>query len=457
MIAQNGIIAGSKLGLDYSVWRNPGQDGKACASCHSPDGIELIRYGFNDKTIQRRAANHLSPTEIESVVGFLADQRLRNHHLILDSSTDRPLQPGGRPLVGLLPIERDAQFQAKITRLVPALTGKPIHSLAEAKLARDQILAVNVTELPVGIALNRISEDGFHGKEHASLANWIPDVTLPLNANVFASQDRYLANPTDDNLRELDRVTLQCVGAGQEPTDRLARAKYRSLLVLQHKFRTGHMVLLPRNPFWEVAEFGRLNADNSFQEMAVPPDIVEKKSAGPPIDQQLRELRLPWYWLGWMLDPGLQKSGGFRQTSRADYFTKTLWADGPYPAHALFMINRKQLEQGFNPKMWVLKSPQRFEIQYSFVLLGKGITEHEPPIGKNRTEFRQMAANSFRMSLWLLADSIHTSGMAYFPESQLLQVRLIADYLQQIHLITQADTKLIAITMSALKRANRQP
>ena len=157
-----------------------------------------------------------------------------------------------------------------------------------------------------------------------------------------------------------------------------------------------------------------------------------------------------------MMDLGLQRTTGIRQTSRGDYFTKTLWADGPYPAHALFMINRKQLEQGFNPKMWVLRSPQRFEIQYSFLLLGDGLVKHEPEVGPVRTQFRRMAANGFRMSMWLLLESVKQSHRAYRPESQILQVRLMTAYLGQTHQMTLDDKALSDQLLARLRSAVRE-
>ncbi len=439
-----------------SAWRTPGRDGKACSSCHSPDGIELVWYGFDEANLTRRASAHLTSAELSAVVGFVFNQRSQLKDAPLNAQTDRPLQPGGQPLPGPTAEQRDVEFQQRLAREIPVWSGPDIESLSMAIKARDQILNVDLFKLPIGIALNRISEDGFHGKEHATIAHWIPDVSLPFGPTVYRAQDEYLSDPTDANLRHLDEVVNQTVGEGNDPTERLARIKYRSLLTLQHQMRTGRLVLLKQNPFWEMAEFGRLYAGNSVSDLAVPPELEARKQGGPTTDQQLKDLRLPWYWLGWALDPGLQRIYGVRQTSRADYFTKTLWSDGPYPAHALFMITRKQLEQGFNPQMWVLKSPQRFEIQYSFLLLGNGLTTHEPVLEPSRSEFRHLAANSFRMSMWLLLDSVTRSGRAYRPESQLLQVKLMSEYLRQIHQMTRTDQTLADRLTANLKKAGRE-
>ena len=61
--------------LDLSVWRKLDQDGRACASCHSPDGIELAAFRFTDKDVLRRAAKHLPEIDQQAILLQLVQSR----------------------------------------------------------------------------------------------------------------------------------------------------------------------------------------------------------------------------------------------------------------------------------------------------------------------------------------------------------------------------------------------
>jgi hypothetical protein len=161
----------------------------------------------------------------------------------------------------------------------------------------------------------------------------------------------------------------------------------------------------------------------------LPEDVSAKKVGGPNFAQQAKDLRLPWFWLGWMLDPGLQLSGSRRETRRSDYFTKFLWIDGPYPMHGAFMTSKRMVEQAFNPACWNDPFAPHFEIQYSFFLMSDNALLQEPVPGAARQVYRRFTANSARMSLYLLRKSMVETGEAIRPQSQAFQVGLIRNLL----------------------------
>lgn len=318
---------------------------------------------------------------------------------------------------------RDVSFLRGLPKWVPLLCGKPIRSLAEAEAARKEILAVDLFELPIGIVLNPLSEDSFRGRAHATLADWCPDIGVPFDPSL---DDEYLADPTDANLKRLDD---RMAGLSMRTTAQsLSVLKARSMLRYQHFLRTGRRVHFKgQNPIWDIGEIGRLADGQAVKDLGYPISVVAASD-----ETKMADLRLPWFWVGWMFDPGLQQSGGIRETERADYFSQSLWNDGPYATHSTFMLARKLAEQGTVPSAWRSGNPQQYEIQFSFLLGGTNLAKHEPKLPADRRAFRDFLANVFRMSLLLLQKDITRTGQVLRPESQSGQVRMIAAELERI-------------------------
>jgi hypothetical protein len=292
--------------------------------------------------------------------------------------------------------------------------GAPIRTLTAAQAAAAEIRGLDLFALPIGIPFNRLSGDIANGKDHATIADWIPDT--PVSPS-YVVQDEYLASPNAGNLSRLTTYPNPASGSAEI----LSRLKYQSLMRYVHFLKTGQRIHTKgENPFWQIGEFGRLEDGHPIQDLGFPASVIRESGA-----TKMADLRLPWYWLGWMFDPGLQNSGLQRETKRADYFVRSLQDDGPYPAHTVFMLTRKLAEQGTNPDHWVAPYPQQYEIQYSFWLLRR-----RP--GPLTPEAKTLEANSFRMSLWLLEKDIARTGQVIRPESQLTQVKLIRAELARI-------------------------
>src|ERR1700734_2288508 len=50
------------------VWRQPDARGFACAFCHTPDGMEIASFNFDDENIHRRAVPHVGLQGADEIV-----------------------------------------------------------------------------------------------------------------------------------------------------------------------------------------------------------------------------------------------------------------------------------------------------------------------------------------------------------------------------------------------------
>lgn len=441
----------SVANAELTAWRTPDSKGAACASCHSPDGIELSAYGFGSTDIVRRASAHLNESNRALVLKQVLGGRKALPKQSVLTPEGRPMQPGGVVLPGNSPEERDVALLMELRDLVPALFNKPIQTASEAKVAASKILSLDLRSVRVGIIMNRLSEDGFHGPEHASLANWIPDVAIPISPVFIAAQEAYLDCPTPATLALLDEAARRAF-TPKSPIESLSLAKYRCLLVMQHHLRQEAGLASPaqdpifvplENPFWQIGDMARMYANANPNQLGLPADMQAKKTAGPSIGRQLQALRLPWFWLGWLEDPSLTQSGPEVETRQADYFVETLLDDSHLPAHAAFMLARKLLEQTRQTK-------RPFEIQFSYLLLKDRIGDREPRSEEGRRLFRTFIGNVFRTIMYTAQSELARTGITINPESQSLQIKLMRDYLNEIG---EPETALADHVMKSLSTA----
>jgi hypothetical protein len=254
----------------------------------------------------------------------------------------------------------------------------------------------------------------------------------------MAQEDQYLQHPTLDNLNSLEKSAWLMIPDNM--LQQLAIAKFRALLLLQHAIRIGGPkaarldrinLIGPGNPFWEVAEVARNNYTGDPGRFSMPKSIQEKKK-GVPSSEQMHELRLPWYWTGWALDPSLTHLGrGISGTvRRADYFTRLLWDDGPYPLHMAFMLSKKLVEDGFGVDLPKSPVPQHYEIQFSNFLMEAHLSTPNPSWAPIRLQVNRVAGNAFRISLFLLEHDIDTTHACVRPESQLGEISAMRLFFQ---------------------------
>jgi hypothetical protein len=430
--------------------------GRACASCHAPDGIDLKSFAFSESDMARRALQHLGPSDAFDLSRALVGGRPAG---LPDPMEVRPYQPGGVILEGATPAERDAALGIELESRLPKLMGRPIRSASDAAAARREVLDLDPRTVPVGILTSRLSEDEFRGVAHATIADWYPDMPIAETPGLVAARAAYLAAPTSANLVAL----LDAVHAIRPRTtfDQISTFKYGALMLWQHALREhgphggAQMALAGNwNPVWMVGEIARLNLDGDRQFLGMPDDVFAKKSAGPSLAQQMDALRLPWLWMGWTLDPSLFRSGGERATVRGDYFVQALAQDGPYPLHTAFFLTKKVIEQGYRVGIWPYRVPQHFELQYTFFLINGNLAGREPAESAARERFRKFVKNAFRMDLYSVLEDVGRTGGCVRPESQLNQIKYIREYVSSTSdSETAADLKLCADAEAALRSA----
>ena len=432
------------------AWHKQDKKGRSCVGCHSPQGLELAFYDFDDDDILRRAQAHVSREDSQAIVGMIHARR-REHKIYrpMDAMADPPLQPGGELLPGETPAERDSAFGKELDAMLPLLTRGQVDSLEKAREVQRQVLAVNLRELKIGIPLNRLSEDVFHGLEHATLADWIPDTTVQLPPAAVQARDAYEADPSDQNLQDLIRAVPAATPLSKV-ADRLALAKYRALLRLQAQLaHPDRDELGPRStfdsPYWDVAELARQVRGAPLTQIGLPDDVRIKKEPGPTSFKQFGSMKLPWYWIGWMNDPGLQHTGPSGSSTEGVYFGFTLMQDGPYPMHAAFMFLRKQLSESFEPSAWNRHTPQHDVLEYSSFLDNRNFARIAPAKPLASALYRRFVLNEFRTSLFLLLAETRRTHMTDRKKTELAEARQMADAIEEALPSARASTeKLLA-------------
>lgn len=435
-IIQRGLVA----------WRTPGGPLKsACAQCHAPDGFDLAIFNFADEHIRRRASMHVELPDADRIVAMVhALRRKYNIAKPLSPFRHRPFQPGGEVLPGRTPADRDLFFGESLRAFLPTLMEGTVDSVASAQKARDELLAVDLFELKIGIPLSRWSEDIFHADESGLISDWIPDLPrYPKPGGAwYKAQDAYINEPSEANLWALYQATPAATTAFSDmPFSALSLDKYRSMLIAQHFMRqkasgkamgtsTSVFGKLPSgmkpNPMWDIGEYGRTNEVFGEETQGIPPEL--KGTVTPNMHQRMQELRAPWFWLGWMFDPGLQLTEGPTTTARGHYFAISLWRDGGYPMHNAFMIARKQMSQSFDPNCY-LEKPAHVELDYSEFLERNNLIRFEPKVPRHRDMYRKFTANCFRMSLVLFAEDLERTKKLDKARFYRDQVEMIENYL----------------------------
>jgi hypothetical protein len=440
-----------------AAWRSTESSGASCASCHSPDGYDLAMIAFSDEHIRRRATPHVGPQAAVKIAQFIRNVRTR-YGIINppDPRSFRPFQPGGEVIQGATSVERDERFGAMLRDQYKLRVSQPspITSLSEALKVRDEMLALDIKRLKIGIPFNRWSEDGFHGAAHDSIADWIPNSPrVPLAGKEgawLALQDTYIQSPTDQNFWTMynaigDHTKLLPLGG-----DRLFRDKYKSLLLAQHLFRKarleglvesdalnffeytlesptvdgGKIVAGVHNPMWDVGDTARVHNKGSNDCtgtcLNMVPALYQALTVSHSMRDQMSALRLPWMWLGWFFDQGMQRTSGSNSTKGLEYFRQAL-LDGSvgipelpideskpstYPIHAAFVFLRKQLVQSFEPTALEerARSTQPLIVGFNEFHRFSFDRTHIPKTGDHAALYKHFVCNAYLTTLFLLDD-----------------------------------------------------
>ncbi len=511
----------SRYSTGLAAWRHEGRRG-ACAGCHSPDAIELARVGYTDADIRRRALTHVDEARATAIIGLIRVQRQRyGMTRLLHPARFRPLQPAYEPFptrTPNLPVhdstaqsERDAAFMDHLVndRKLLWATGR-IDSLARAWQAYDELRAIDLPHLRMGLPFDHLCEDGFHGEEHRSVFEWFPDLAssprAAASAEWYQRVDAYLARPTDQNLwgyYDATEAMTECnpdLGGARLEDYPLAcewmRLKYRSLQVFQHMLRHGthrhpdflvdvgtgggapriadHLEkVIARNPIWETGDHLRIqplarptqtacNATN--HPCTLLPPIIDQTIHDMPSRNEARikqseVFQQTWFVMSFLRDPALLYEGDSFATFIGDYLESVLLPF--YDVHHAFIVAKMAVEKsaaqgwmdapGFRAGTGKLASVRTF----SFKQLRDNFSP-PPASDRRRPVHDRMFANFARMFIYLVEDDLRQTGEIFDRTEVLYAVRFMRTWIARLEGAEDADINARVRSIEALALSARE-
>ena len=170
----------------------------------------------------------------------------------------------------------------------------------------------------------------------------------------YAAEDRYLSNPTPDQLHSLLDKHIQILNTSRMlGLGVMSTLKFRALLVWQDRLRN-HTETEPinvsrdvtskgnYNPFWDVGDISRDLMDRDPAGLGMDTDTERRKVRSGAFNEQLHQLRLSWFYLGWLSDQGLFKTSQDDKVRLGLWMSQSLSEDGPYPIHNVYFNARRQ-------------------------------------------------------------------------------------------------------------------
>jgi len=462
-----------------AIWRKPGaiQNHAACATCHSPDGIEIAAYKFDDADIIRRAQPHVGSAGARLLAEYFHTLRDRLHlYPLRDPDQDRPLQPGGKVLAGDTPGARDQAFGLELKLKLPLLFGPRIKSIAQAKAAESELLFIDPVNLKIGILLNRLSEDIAHGNEHASIAQWLPEdppsISPSDQTTWYAAEDRYLMEPTQQRLHALLLLNRRLIDTSTKlGLGVLSAAKFRALLVWQDRIRNrtesaplsvaGDVSLFGAgNAIWDVGQRALDVIGQNPTSLGMDEETRAKKLSGASFPEQLHQLRLAWFWAGWLSDQGLYKSSHDDKVRLGMWLSQSLSQDGPYPIHSVFANARRQAVVSNDPEAWGDAPVQRRRIwDFAGLRAFSYLTRDLPREVEHRKLTIAFTANCLRMNLLLLKDDIRRTNAVWVRQSSLANAKELVSFLTKYDPEGSEDArqlgKELAVLINKAKERNQ--
>lgn len=437
------------------AWRTPDVNGNTCAGCHAPDGLDLAFPAYTREDIVRRANNHLDPESAEAIADMI--EAVRDHYgwvPTVDPREYRPLQPGGEVLPGSTPIERDAVFAESLVERGLLLAVGEVDDLDAAIAARDELVALDVWSLPVGIELDRFSEDDHFGAAHHAFNEWVPNVGHvpdPEDPETWwALQDLYLADPSEEALMDLLDGLVGDDAPTQLNTDDLRggiesfeAARFRSLLLLSHEQRRQLLGAPPRSAADSVPyqvsviwHTGRRAYDawacNPIHH-GDPATCMVFPGFEPDASYfaQMDSMSLAWHYAGFLFDQPLVDFPGEPSLLSGHYMASQLKHHG-LPSHNAFTRAVRAVKKHWGPdQSW--RSHQYYataeipdtSASWDLVFMdgfmaqggqgGQGEQEllYGPAGGKHRESYVRFTANMYKMLLLLLEDEIERTGQVF--------------------------------------------
>lgn len=433
-------------------------------ACHGPDFFDLARIGTLDSDIIRRARLD-GASEQEAQVLLQGVRALRGQMKLrpVNARQFRPFQPGGAVLPGATRAERDIAFGEVLRVRLPLLMNGRVGSLAQARAARDQVLSLDIHNTPIGIALPRWSADFAHGAHEGTMDDWVADTARIAIAGRETEwirvQDAYLAQPSTLNFWRL-YFAVDEMTQGKEvvpaAVDRVGEMKFKSALIGQHALRaeargdksfigsgiafaylgtvapyatefagksaTKDNRRLPGylpNPMWILGELGRTSfgpsapslARDRLASLGYPGFVVDSVDPAVMMSSMQNDLRLSWFMLGTLFDPGLQRIDASNSTLVGEYFDGSLNGNN-YFIHRAYTTLLRKVHATYNPQALRSAQERAFTLNFGYFAAydrhrptgarGDEAARLTPEQRKRQIDlYKIFVANMFRMSLYL--------------------------------------------------------
>jgi hypothetical protein len=351
------------------AFRYPDNTGNTCGSCHAPDGIDLAYLQWKEgASLKRRTEGHVPDEMVDDILGMLkAHKQVYEWDPDIDGADFRPFQPATDPLEGETPAERDKAFMNGLKELELLIVIDTIDSVEKAQEARDQLLELNLMDLPIGITLPKYSMDAFRGDKEKSIVEWIPAMAFRPAAgkrgHLRDLENSYLEDPSDGNFINLllkfadtsdpmmvpnptfcgDMNIKRCSTSTDNikvdgNLDGIERQRMLALMILNHEMRREMMgeesrtsaemaAAYPLNPFWNWGALAEASGAACDAVRANIPkwmnnDDVKRECVRIPepwhgeytdctnngrcfVTPDLLAMGLPLRWLGFMAHPSL--------------------------------------------------------------------------------------------------------------------------------------------------------
>ncbi len=438
-------------------WRTPDGDGISCAQCHGPAGYDVAVFSFNQTDLRRATAPHLDDAAADRIFKMIELHR-RNYPPadgLKDVATFRPFQPTGVVLGGATATQeaRDAAFGNHVASNFLYGSGR-IDTLAEAQAARDQLVALDIDSVPIGISFNRWSESVSRqgAQDGGKISEWLPGIGLQVvgaNAAAFeALEDAYVANPTDANFwavfHKIDAWTTPDPHNVGPVLDsqwvRMAKSQLKSNLIFQHDellksqgitdWVTGRTTVRPFQDqegkgstlsfIWDVADAARIAKNTPFANLPMRHQGSMFIDSANTVPSQINRLRNTWFYLGWTVDHSLFFTGPSNPSRSGEYFIEQLWTEN-LRAHQVFFNTVHNVKRGFLPGGWATgnmggpvqyySSQKPYYLSYNKYKKGTDA----PGYPGSAATYKAQLANSVRMMALLHDQDIKDKGKVYGP------------------------------------------
>jgi hypothetical protein len=317
----------------------------------------------------------------------------------------------------------------------------------------------------------------------------------PMQAQWFALQDAYLANPTDEALwayyDQIPEMT-HCIDDLEfdgDP-DYYGRAcewmqlKWRSLQTFQHMLRHNTSVypdmlvtqgpgatipanldlVIARNPIWEAGDFVRIQPLQRPQQTAcftqpafvctlLPPEVDATVHSNPTYEEarikQSEVFQQSWFVMSWLRDPALVYESHNFATFIGDYLESVLLAH--YDIHHAFIVAKTAVEKSaasewfdvpdFRQGTGKIASVRTF----SFKQLRNNLSQ--PADGSpRRAGYDRMLANFARMWIYLVEDDLQQTGEIYDRDELLYGIRYMRTWILELE--GQEDPQINGLVVS---------